>query len=102
MWKKKDMAEYRDRPLGLAGRKMTSKPYRNLPDNVFVIADEDEDTTGLHVLVYMFRAICKFTQFRNCAAQIRNCENGNQFQNWNPILKWRITLAVRVQEFCST
>ena len=29
----------------------------------------------------MFYAICKFTQFWNCAAQIRNCEIANQF--WN-------------------
>ena len=31
--------------------------------------------------LYMFRAICKFTQFRNCAAQIRNCKIVNQFRN---------------------
>ena len=49
MWKKKNMADYQERPLGLAGRKPTSKPYRNLPDNVFVIADEDEDTGGVCV-----------------------------------------------------
>ena len=37
--------------------------------------------------MYMFRAIWKFTQFPNCAAQIRNCEIANQFQNCKPISK---------------
>ena len=39
--------------------------------------------------MYMFRAFCKFTQFRNCAAQIRNCEIANRFRNGNPISKLR-------------
>ena len=39
------------------------------------------------VYVYMFRAICKFTQFWNCAVQIRNSAIANQFQNGSLISK---------------
>ena len=28
--------------------------------------------------IFMFHTFCKFTQFRNCAAQIRNCKIANQ------------------------
>ena len=36
-------------------------------------------TAGFHMFIYMFRAICKFVQFRNCTVQIRNCKIANQF-----------------------
>lgn len=49
MWKKRSMADFQDRPLGVTGEKQASRRYHNLPDSVFVIADEDEDTAGVRV-----------------------------------------------------
>ena len=42
------------------------------------------------VYMYMFHAICKFTQFRNCAAQIRNCK---------PISKWESDFEIAQRNF---
>ena len=53
-------------------------------------------TFVIHTM-YMFRAICKFTQFRNCPAQIRNCEIGNQFRNWKPISKLETNFEIGIQ-----
>ena len=43
----------------------------------------------IHMYIYMFRAICQFAQFRNCAAQITNLRNylqsTAQFVNYLPI-----------------
>ena len=51
----------------------------------------------------MSHGIFKFTQFGNCAAQIRKCEIANQFQNRNPISKlcsaiWNFWYSSSVQE----
>ena len=74
-------------------------PYRKsklLKHCIYVLADllwlkiialhvqAEESVTAT---VYMFRAICKFTLFRNCAAQIRNCEIANQFRNCVALLR---------------
>ena len=42
MWQYRQAAAYKDRPLGI-NEKKTGQKYRYLPDNVFVIADDDED-----------------------------------------------------------
>lgn len=41
MWQYRQEAAYKDRPLR-AEEKKSGKRYHNLPDNVFVIADDDE------------------------------------------------------------
>lgn len=46
MWKSRQVAAYKDRPLRVDEKK-SGKRYRNLPENVFVIADDDgEDENG--------------------------------------------------------
>ena len=40
-----------------------------------------------HTCMYMFRAICKFAQFRNCVAQFENFEIAYRFRNCPPIIK---------------
>ena len=49
------------------------------------LATLDNSYCNTVYVVHIFLAICKFTQFRNCAVQIRNYEIANQFQNGNPI-----------------
>ena len=46
IWKNRQIAAYKDRPLRVEEKK-SGKRYHNLPDNVFVIADDDEDTVDL-------------------------------------------------------
>ena len=47
----------------------------------------------LYHFLDLFHAICKFMQFPNCTAQIRNYEIANQFQSKNPIWKLRIAIS---------
>lgn len=44
-WKARNSAGWRDRPIAVDEKK--GKRYRNLPADVFVIADEDEDAGKL-------------------------------------------------------
>ena len=44
-WKARSSAGWRDRPVAVDEKK--GKKYRNLPADVFVIADEDDEGGGL-------------------------------------------------------
>lgn len=47
-WKARNSAGWRDRPIAVDEKK--GKRYRNLPADVFVIADEDEDAGKLAIV----------------------------------------------------
>ena len=64
-----------------AAKSLWSRPCLPYPKYAQALVFNHAKVGKLGHTVYMFRAICKFTQFRNCAAQIKNCEIANQFQN---------------------
>ena len=55
--------------------------YQMQPKGNFVLHWSEPLTTWMNVYS-MFCTICKFTQFRNCAVQIRKCEIANQLRNF--------------------
>ena len=53
---------------------------------------------GEHYM-YMFRANCKFAQFRNCVAQFENIEIAYRFRNCPPILKLPPNFEIALRNF---
>ena len=59
--------------------------YPSYPPNVLFKADK---FIQHNYTLYLFRVIRKFTQFRNCTAQIKNCEIWNKLQNCAAKFTW--------------
>ena len=43
LWKSRQVAAYKQRPIAGDEKKKNGKRYHNLPENVFVIADDEEE-----------------------------------------------------------
>ena len=46
LWKSRQVAAYKQRPIAGDEKKKNGKRYHNLPENVFVIADDEEEEEG--------------------------------------------------------
>ena len=54
---------------------------------------------GIKQSIYMFRANCKFAQFRNCVTQLENFEIAYRFRNCPPILKLPPNFEIALRNF---